>query len=424
MLPGVLTPRLQEEVVHLGAWMPFAQVVKFLLRFRGTDISRSTAQRLTEAAGAAYVAFQPQEMEEIARAAPQPSASPGRLFMSADGAMIPLVGGEWAEVKTLVIGEVQPPVERRGEKVIRTTAHSYFSRLTDAETFQRLALVETHRRGVETATGIGFVTDGAEWLQKFCDQHRPDAVRILDFPHAGEHIAAVGQEVWGQGSESAQTWLRTQLHTRKHQGPESVLTEVGRIVAARPTAPALATHLAYLQKREAHMQYPAFLTAGWPIGDGATESANKLVVEARLKGSGMHWARTHVNPMLALRNIVCGDRWEEAWPQITLTIRQQVRQRRHTGRLRRSALTTPGSASPSLSPPQNATAPALPLPPPPQPSLRTSHATVSATCPATLSQPLPQPRLPWSPPPNHPWRHMPVGRARFKRSPPRDPAKT
>ena len=32
------------------------------------------------------------------------------------------------------------------------------------------------------------------------------------------------------------------------------------------------------------MQYPTFLAAGWPIGNGAVESGNKLVVEARLKG--------------------------------------------------------------------------------------------------------------------------------------------
>jgi len=32
-----------------------------------------------------------------------------------DGAMIPLVGGEWAEVKTLTIGEIQKPVLERGE---------------------------------------------------------------------------------------------------------------------------------------------------------------------------------------------------------------------------------------------------------------------------------------------------------------------
>jgi len=29
------------------------------------------------------------------------------------------------------------------------------------------------------------------------------------------------------------------------------------------------------------------------------ESANKLVVEGRLKGSGMHWARAQVTPMVA-----------------------------------------------------------------------------------------------------------------------------
>ena len=44
------------------------------------------------------------------------------------------------------------------------------------------------------------------------------------------------------------------------------------------------------------------------------ESANKLVVEARLKGAGMYWARASVNPMVALRTVACADRWPEAWP--------------------------------------------------------------------------------------------------------------
>lgn len=61
------------------------------------------------------------------------------------------------------------------------------------------------------------------------------------------------------------------------------------------------------------MQYPEFRQNDWPIGSGMVESANKNVVEARLKGSGMHWERKHVNPMLALRNAVCNDRWREMW---------------------------------------------------------------------------------------------------------------
>jgi hypothetical protein len=92
------------------------------------------------------------------------------------------------------------------------------------------------------------------------------------------------------------------------------------------------------------MQYPTFLAAGWPIGDGAVESGNKLVVEARLKGSGMHWARPHVDPMLALRNIVCSDRWAEAWQPIVSTLRQQAKQRRTERRhQRRAAQRQPGA---------------------------------------------------------------------------------
>ena len=83
--------------------------------------------------------------------------------------------------------------------------------------------------------------------------------------------------------------------------------------------------LAYLEKRESQMRYPDFQARGWPIGNGAVESANKLVVESRLKDGGMHWARPNVNPMLGLRNIVCADRWAEEWPRIAGRLRADVR---------------------------------------------------------------------------------------------------
>ncbi len=64
------------------------------------------------------------------------------------------------------------------------------------------------------------------------------------------------------------------------------------------------------------------------MGSGAVESGNKLVVEARLKSSGMHWAREHANPMLGLRNAVCSDRWDEAWEQIYDHRMQQAQEHR------------------------------------------------------------------------------------------------
>ena len=380
--------------------MPFGRARKELLHFRGVDVSRPTAERLTEAAGAAYVVWQTAEVERIEKELPVPPAGPERQFLSVDGAMVPLVGGKWAEVKTLALGEVLPPVEVKGERVIRTDHLSYFSRLTDSDTFQRLALVETHRRGVETARKVGAVTDGSDWIQGFIDFHRPDAVRILDFPHAGDHLSTVGQTVFGEGTAEAQDWLATQMHQLKHEGPASVLTEVRRVVEAHPDQADLAKELAYLEKRSALMAYPEFQDAGWPIGDGAVESANKLVVEARLKGSGMHWAPVHVDPMLALRNIACNDRWEEAWPQIADILRRQEQHRRaarrhHPQRLATQSLVTPPKA-------------AVPGSTTEKPSNETSLPRSKST---PRQQPAPGERR--RPAANHPWRRMPVGRARF-----------
>ena len=122
------------------------------------------------------------------------------------------------------------------------------------------------------------------------DLHCPDALRILDFAHAAQRLAEIGQTVWGEESEQPQQWTQQQCHALKHDGARSVLADVLRLQAADPGNAVVTTNLTYLTKRVGQVQYPAFAAQGWPIGSGMVDSANKLVVEARLKGSGMHWA--------------------------------------------------------------------------------------------------------------------------------------
>ncbi len=142
-LPGRLPPSLEESLVHLGTWMPFARALKELRFFNRVHVTEATVRRDTEAAGAAYVTVQTEEVERIERTAPRPPEGPAVQLLSVDGAMVPLVHQEWAEVKTLVLGVVQPPVMEKGEAVVHSADLSYFSRLADAKTFGWLALVET-----------------------------------------------------------------------------------------------------------------------------------------------------------------------------------------------------------------------------------------------------------------------------------------
>ena len=121
----------------------------------------------------------------------------------------------------------------------------------------------------------------------------------------------------------SKTWLEQHLHELKHTGPKKMLLELQKLQRKHPQEQVVTGNLAYLKKREKQIQYATFQAQGWPIGSGIVESGNKLVVEARLKGSGMHWHETHVNPMLALRNIVCSNRWKEEWPKIEARLRKK-----------------------------------------------------------------------------------------------------
>ena len=70
------------------------------------------------------------------------------------------------------------------------------------------------------------------------------------------------------------------------------------------------------------LRYKDFRKGGYPIGSGIVESANKLVVEVRLKGAGKHWAAKNVNPMLSLRCAHASRRWERRWPTIEAQMRR------------------------------------------------------------------------------------------------------
>lgn len=420
MLPGGLTPSLVESMVRLSTWMPFAPAAKMIGHLTKVTVSEPTVRRNTEKAGAAYVEIQTAQVAALERDLPDAPKGPERQLLSVDGAMVPLVGGEWAEVKTLAVGVVGEVVSRDGRWEVHTSELSYFSRLADQETFARLATVETQRRGTETADQVCAVVDGARWEQKFIDLHRPDAVRILDWGHASEYVAKAGQAVFGVGTEKLSEWLGPQLHELRHGEPEKVLGELRRLGGELASGgqgeegsgklKVVTDSLEYLQSRLEQIRYREFEAQGYPIGSGAVESANKLVVEARLKGAGMHWARHEVNPMVALRNIACSDRWEEAWPQINQQLREQRQERSAERRAKREArvITMPVTEATVAAVEQVVAHPAA--------------VTVSVAKHVDAQQSGDGHDSSRKPAVNHPWRRMPIGKARLAHARPLDRA--
>jgi hypothetical protein len=261
-----------------------------------------------------------------------------------------------------------------------TTAVSYVSQVADAATFTHFAVTELTRRGVPEAPTVIAVTDGAPWIQTFLDLHCPQAIRILDFAHAAGYLAQAAQAAFGPGTAATSAWFGQQRHELRHGDPDQVLTAL----AALPPSVERDTALGYLRPRRAMLAYADFAARGFPIGSGCVESANKVVIEVRLKGAGMLWTRSHADAMVGLRTIVASDRWRTCWPRIVRALQAAQPTRARHRRQQRSAARRP------VLPPDLA-------PPPPTP--------VSPPDPAApVGSPRPKLVVNGKPTPDHPWK--------------------
>jgi hypothetical protein len=240
LLPGCLTPKQQENLAHLGSWMPFEKAAHMLERLVGVQVSESTVRRHTYHAGKMVQQEEDERSQAEAKEEQPQERVPAQMAMSADGAFVPLVGGIWAEARTLAVATV---VQRKKET--RSTDLSYFSRMTDATTFTRLCTGEMQQRHLFQATAVAGIMDGAEWLQGLLDFHRPDAVRILDFPHAAQRVSAIVEAAQQTGQHSAPDALKRSLHLLKHRGPRPVLRWLGYLTRKMDATSKAHENLAY-----------------------------------------------------------------------------------------------------------------------------------------------------------------------------------
>ena len=343
LVPSRCTPRLVGQIARLGSsCVSFGEAQALLSSLLGVELATDTVRRITELSGQHAAAIETTEAARLAKTMARPAVSViDRLQqVSVDGVMVAIVGGTWEEAKCAAIGRIEQTSE--GPKAVDL---SYFARLTDASHFIAEARVEMHRRGTENAREVVAVSDGAEWIQRYIEEHCPHALRIIDWSHAVGYLYLAGQALFAAGTGDCVAWTKTQVDLLWAGNAELVVAELTRLqdVSERLKAVSEARH--YLEKRLDMLRYAAFRAGGYPIGSGIVESANKVVVEARLKGAGKHWKRDNVNSLLALRCAAENGRWRTNWPQTQAAMR-----RPHRHRPQPKAVPPPVAPQPNLDP--------------------------------------------------------------------------
>lgn len=352
LVPGMLTPALMEQVVYAASLASFEHARALVGKLCRVTVSEASVRRRTYVAGKAAVDLEAAFVRKLEQDYPKPTAATrARQQVSADGAMVRTLGGTWKEVRTLAIGTVTP-----GKDGPVISEQTYFSRLCDHDTFIRGARGEFFRRATENVADVEAVMDGAEWLTSLTEEHCPHALRILDFTHAVDALVTVAHAAFGKGTEACAAWLGPQIHELRHGEPSRVLTAIlallPTVCSPEATATILSQH-AYLARREDQIRYAAFAAEGYSIGSGMVESANRHLVQERLKGAGMQWHQDHIDPLLALSCARRNERWDETWQALQGRLRRPPRHRPKP-----ATTEQPGPPAPAEAPPSQRTAPA------------------------------------------------------------------
>ncbi|MHB1740405.1 MAG: ISKra4 family transposase [Actinomycetes bacterium] len=348
----------------------FGEVVVAIERSTAAAVPKRQVEALTQAAAVDFAAF----FDQAAR----PVAQPGEVVViSVDGKGIvmrpeglraataakaatsehKLAGrlsrGEKANRKRMAeVGAVYTvtPVPRTGEDVMAHRGDAAPKAAPKATNKWLTASVVD-----DTATVISGVFDEA--LRRDPDHARPwvalvdgnnhqidrihteatargiDITILIDWVHVLEYIWSAAWSFFAEGEAAAEDWVgRKAIDVLG--GRASIVaaairrkaTTKGLDEATRKNADVCAD---YLLAKAPYLDYPAALSAGWPIATGIIEGAVRHVVRDRMDVTGARWGLQGAEAVLKLRALRANGCWHDYWSFHLAQEYQRVHQSRY-----------------------------------------------------------------------------------------------
>lgn len=273
--------------------------------------------------------------EALATLAPTPSsptAAPIQvLYISEDGTGVPMrreaLAGRTgkqedgtARTREAKLGCVftQTRNDETGNPLRDPGSTSYTGTFAGCRESGILVRAEAARRGLGRAQQVVYLGDGAAWVWENRRLNFPDAVEILDFYHASEHVGALAKTLHESDPQLAKSQQTQWCHDMKASSPAALLAEVKTQLAAHPEwsetkRQSVQTEMDYLTSHATRTRYGEYRAKGYFIGSGVIEAGCKTVVGKRLKQSGMFWGETGAEDLLGLRCQIMGPRFDDAW---------------------------------------------------------------------------------------------------------------
>lgn len=296
---------VRTKVGRLAAMIPFGDVSLELWLLCGIRLSSNTAWRIAESMGD-RVKQERSERERLVLSGgvEAPDVAPGRLYIGIDGVHVPMCDGSYHEAKCGIVYQTR---EQDGKTKISDA--KYMGTLERTAAFGDQVYSLAFDQGAENADDLACLGDGATWIWNSFSQHYPDAVQILDYYHATEHLDDVAKAWYGEDSEKAKCWLEARELDLLSDCVEDVIRSIWSWHPTDDKAKEIRrVELGYFEKNKDRMLYASLKANGYHIGSGLVESACKTIVTQRLKQSGMRWSEPGAESMVHLRSYLMSDR--------------------------------------------------------------------------------------------------------------------
>jgi hypothetical protein len=249
------------------------------------------------------------------------------MYVSADGSGVPMRKEELqgragkqadgtAKTRQAYLGCIftQHRVDENGHPVRDWESTTYVSSMESSDLFGPILRAEALRRGMAYAGRVVLLIDGASGLENLGLINFKDALQIVDFYHALEHVgkvlvALLGSKEHPDYKRRRGRWAKRLLRN----GVLGLIAEARKESAGAPKTELVEKELNYFVENVERMQYRTFRRQGYFIGSGVIEAGCKTVIGARCKQSGMFWGKPGAENILALRCINASRRNDTFW---------------------------------------------------------------------------------------------------------------
>ncbi len=168
--------------------------------------------------------------------------------------------------------------------------------------------------GVKASTKQLIISDGAEWIWNIAKDRFKQAIGILDFWHAAEHLSELCSFACAKTDDAAE-YFTAMRHTLKHKGVDAVIKHFEQLDVSRRKRKGIEKRLGYFRTHQDRMQYPLYQQDGWPIGSGEIEGACKSLIKQRTDLSGQRWSPDGALNVLWVRALIKDGLYELYWEQ-------------------------------------------------------------------------------------------------------------